>query len=196
LVQILRYGISRHGNRPLIPFMSYSGMSDCDLQAIISFLRTLRPVLSEASPNKLGGLRSSAVKWLMKSQAPEGPPPECMAPTRTAEYGQYLVFSVANCNGCHTRRSKLTGAFVGTPLAGGMAIEDGGRTFRPPNLTPISDGVMLKFTETTFIEYFRARASLPTRSPMPWREFGRMSDDGLGAIFRYLRTLPPFPAGA
>jgi len=26
---------------------------------------------------------------------------------------------------------------------------------------------------------------------MPWREYRRMSDDDLRAIYRYLRTLPP-----
>jgi hypothetical protein len=30
---------------------------------------------------------------------------------------------------------------------------------------------------------------------MPWREYRRMTDDDLRAIYRYLRTLPPSPTG-
>jgi hypothetical protein len=67
-------------------------------------------------------------------------------------------------------------------------------TFFTPNLTPVADGMVSKRTEEEFIAVFRARASGPAQSPMPWTAFGRMTDADLGAIYRYLKSLPPAEA--
>ena len=40
LVRSLRYGIS-HDGRPLVPIMAFAELSDRDLEAIVSYLRTL-----------------------------------------------------------------------------------------------------------------------------------------------------------
>jgi hypothetical protein len=33
--------------------------------------------------------------------------------------------------------------------------------------------------------------SRPIMPPMPWKSFGRMTDDELKSIYAYLRTIPP-----
>src|SRR5262249_11837170 len=121
LVRSLRYGVS-HTARPLIPFMPFAEMADRDLQSIISFVRVVPPVPDVVHPGDLSWLGSLAVSVVLKPQSPKVPPPVEMVPQRSAEYGRYLAHTVANCHGCHTQRSKLTGAFVGPPFAGGMKL--------------------------------------------------------------------------
>jgi len=48
----------------------------------------------------------------------------------------------------------------------------------------------LDCTEAEFIARFRIEGRALGGSPMPWESFGRMTDADLGAIYRYLRTLP------
>jgi len=112
---------------------------------------------------------------------------------RSARYGRYLAHAVANCHGCHTRRSKLTGAYVGPLLAGGMKLEEQGTVFTSPNLTPVDGGVLQNLSEAQFIHRFRARGRRGGHSPMPWQAYARMTDTDLGAIYRYLVSLPPAP---
>lgn len=192
LVSSLRYGISRSG-RPLAPFMPFADLADRDLQAIISFLRTVSPAPESAPPSDLSWLGSFALNVMLEPQGPTAPPPPDITAERSAHYGRYLAHTVANCHGCHTLRSKLTGAFVGPAFAGGMRMAEPGGTFVTPNLTPISAGILDSLNEQEFVRHFRARAQLQTQSPMPWPAFARMTDDDLGAIYRYLRTLPPSP---
>jgi mono/diheme cytochrome c family protein len=190
LVRSMRYGIS-HSGRPLVPFMPFADLADRDLQAIISFLRTA-PAVSEVAPrSELSWVGSFAVHLILEPRRPEAPPPLKMPPERTAEYGRYLANTVANCHGCHTRRNKLTGAFVGPAFAGGLRLKERGDTYVTPNLTPLAEGIVRAIDEQQFVERFRMRAQLPTHSPMPWAAFARMTDDDLGAIYRYLRSLPP-----
>jgi len=63
-----------------------------------------------------------------------------------------------------------------------------------PNLTPASTGVLHRSTEQEFIDRFRIKGRGLARSPMPWEAFARMTDTDLGAIYRYLQTLPPAEA--
>jgi len=46
------------------------------------------------------------------------------------------------------------------------------------------------WTEETFVDRFH-RGAMVAGTPMPWRSYGRMSDDDLRAIYRFLHTLPP-----
>jgi mono/diheme cytochrome c family protein len=57
----------------------------------------------------------------------------------------------------------------------------------PPNITADSSGRAGLWTEDEFVARFRAGERIPG-SPMPWVAFGRMNDDDLRAIYRYLRT--------
>jgi mono/diheme cytochrome c family protein len=64
------------------------------------------------------------------------------------------------------------------------------------NLTPDPEtGVLRDFTEQQFIQTLRTgrhqgqgRQILP---PMPWPNYGQMTDDDLKAVFAYLRQVPP-----
>jgi mono/diheme cytochrome c family protein len=188
LVRSLRYGVSSDG-RPLAPFMAFADLTDRDLRAIISFLRTLRPVPAD-DQHDLSPLGALAVRVLLRPQMPTSPTRAEMEAEPTAKYGRYLAHTVANCNGCHTRRSKLTGAFVGPPFGGGMVMEADSGSFVVPDITP-GGGLLDHLTQSGFVGLFRAKGRAAIGSPMPWSAFSRMSDTELKAIFAYLQTLPP-----
>jgi hypothetical protein len=73
-----------------------------------------------------------------------------------------------------------------------MDVEgDPTRVIVTPNLTPDPEtGRITSWTEEQFLARFRAGAVIKG-THMPWAAFGRMSDDDVRAIYRYLRTLPP-----
>jgi len=63
------------------------------------------------------------------------------------------------------------------------------------NITPDPETGIGKWTEDIFIETMRSgkhidlkRSILP---PMPWEDYGKLSDDDLKAVFVYLMTVPP-----
>lgn len=62
------------------------------------------------------------------------------------------------------------------------------------NLTPDSTG-LFEWTPETFIAALRsgkhAGVGRPILPPMPWPNFGKLTDDDLRAIFAYLQSLPP-----
>lgn len=65
-----------------------------------------------------------------------------------------------------------------------------GRRFVSPNLTPDREtGRIAGWSEEAFLTRFRAGPAYAD-SPMPWHTLGRMSDDDLRAIYRYLRSIP------
>ena len=190
IVRSLRYGISRSG-RPLAPFMSFGELSDEDLGAILSYLRAQPPVARPLAASRLSWLGRVGFRLVLDTDGPESLPPKRVIPSRTAEYGRYLAHTVANCNGCHTRRSRLTGAFVGAPFAGGMKLKEEAGVFVSTNLTPVETGTIGHCSEEQFIALFRIDGRGRGGSPMPWEAYARMTDDDLGAIYRYLRTLEP-----
>jgi len=195
IARVLRHSVKRDG-RSLFPLMPFQDISDEDLTAIISFLRSQEPVKNEVKPTELSFMgKVVSALGLLKPVPPTGTPPKSVAIDSTIEYGKYLANSVANCVGCHTERDLKTGAFTGTPFAGGFLMPEDeysmGYSFVTPNLTPDKlTGHIVEWDEKKFIERFRGGRVYPG-TPMPWGSFGRMTDLELKAIYRYLQSLDP-----
>ncbi|MBC8375777.1 MAG: cytochrome c [FCB group bacterium] len=197
IARALRYSV-RHNGKALFPFMPFQNMSDADVIALISFLRSQPPVKNELKTTELSFLGKAVSAFGMIG--PEGPittPPVWVEIDSTIVYGEYVANAVANCKGCHSLRDLKTGAFIGVDFAGGMPMDSDpmikGLSFITPNITPhMTDGVMAKWDETTFINRFRA-GRVYEGSPMPWGAFSRMSIIELKAVYRYLQSLEPVP---
>jgi mono/diheme cytochrome c family protein len=184
IARTLRYGV--HANRdPVFDFMPFHNTSDDDLTAIISYLRSQKPVRNEIPENELSTMGKVIKAFMMKPVGPTGEVPNTVIPDTTAAYGKYLTMSLSECNGCHTKRN-LAGEFVGEPFGGGGEVEG----FITPNLTPDSSGRIYNWTKQNFIDRFRMGKLIP-KSPMPWNSFKRMTDDELTAIYNYLKTVKP-----
>jgi len=184
IARVLRYGVHPNGTA-VFDFMPFHNTSDEDLTAIISYLRTQKPVRHEIPDHELNPVGKAVKAFMVKPVGPDGEVPKTVVPDTTAAYGKYITISVAECNGCHTKRN-LAGAFEGEPFAGGNDIEG----FITPNLTPDSSGRIFNWTKEMFIERFRMGKLIP-KSPMPWNSFKRMTDEELTAIYNYLKTVKP-----
>lgn len=189
IARILRYGVGADG-RAIFDFMPFHNTSDEDLTAIISYLRAQKPVRNEIPQNTYTILGNVVKAFMIKPVGPTGEVPVSVKKDSTIEYGKYITTSVANCNGCHTKRDPMTGGFTGTMFSGGMEIEG----HITPNLTPDPSGRIFDWSQEYFISRFRQGKLIPT-SPMPWNSFKRMSDDELKAIYKYLKSLDPVKTG-
>ena len=194
IARALRYGV-RHDGRVLLPFMEFQNLADDDLEAIVSYLRTL-PATPHAvpahQPNTLGKVLTATV-----FATPTGPakkPPARSPRGATVANGKYLVEGVSLCGSCHTQRNSGSGQFTGAPFAGSTGFVDDfnpKRTWSPPNIT--SDpktGKLGTLSEDEFVARLRAGRVIPG-SPMPWQNFKNMNEDDLRAIYKFLASLPP-----
>lgn len=189
LLVAIRQGVTRDG-RVLFGMPSseqFRSLSDEDAQAVVAYLRTLKPVEHEVE----AGGAPFPLNLIQKFQTqPLEGPVAAVTPGETAAYGRYLI-SVAGCAGCHTGPQ-------GEPFAGGQEFHGPSGVERAANLTPDVKTGLGAITKAQFIAIFRTQDELIRRGTaqvnhvvMPWSAFGGMSDADLGAIWTALREVPP-----
>ena len=192
IARMLRHNI-RVSGRVAIPFMEFQNLSDEDVVALISFLRSQEAVRNEVPQADVSMLGKVLLTFMIKPVDGD-PPATTPAEEATVERGRYMAVNVGNCMGCHSERSMTDGSYIGAPFSGGMQMAldtDPTRGFVTPNLTPdAATGRISSWSEDQFVARFRAGPQFP-ESHMPWNAFRRMSDTDLRAIYRFLRTLEP-----
>jgi mono/diheme cytochrome c family protein len=189
IARVLRYSVKKNGEA-VLPFMPFQDLSDEDLTAIISYLRSVKPVKNKVPDHNYNLVGNLIKAFMIKPVGPATTPPIAVKADTTVAYGRHMVMAVANCNECHTKRDGI-GNFVGAPLAGGTVFEEKGHpTLISPNLTPDPTGRITNWTQESFIKRFRLGKLIPY-SHMPWEAFGRMTDTELIAIYKYLKTVKP-----
>jgi mono/diheme cytochrome c family protein len=180
----VRHGVRRDGAPLLImPASEHTGMSDEDLGALIAYARSLPSAPSAPPPSKAGpvlrGLFAAGMVLLLSAEEidHEKPHPHHVDAEPTPAYGAYLA---GMCKGCH-----------GPQLSGGK-IPGGPPDWKPAaNITPA--GNVGRWSEADFVTALRTgrRPDGSSIDPqMPWKEFARMDDVELRAIYAYLRTQP------
>lgn len=202
IARMMRHGVRRDGQASIPLMMPFSNMSDADVVAVISFLRTLPPVRHEVPLNEWTTF-GKVMRTFVAAARPElggHPPKESPAQEATVARGEYLVRSVADCGGCHSPLSQATGALVGPEFSGATAAlepvplkgVDTSLWFMAPNITPLEGSAFMKFPDrATFVARFRVGGRHYQGSPMPWEAFARMTPEDLGAIYEFLRSVPP-----
>lgn len=193
IARVLRYGVKRNG-QALFDLMPFYDISDSDLTAIISYLRTLKPVKNKAPENDLTFVGKALYAFSIEPVGPKTTIKATINPDSTAEYGGYLANYVGNCVGCHTDRNLKTGKFTGEPFAGGLHLPcetDPSLMLVSPNITFDNEtGRLSAWSEADFISRFR-KGRYVKESMMPWGPYSRMSDLELKALYRYLKTVKP-----
>lgn len=197
LVRMLRHNVRADGSRAL-PIMEYQNLTDEDVVALLSFLRSQPPVRHEVDSPRMNlvaraGLAVVAPKTRPRETGPTGGGPGAGTDEPSVERGAYLAHDVAACASCHTRRSR-TGAYRGPRLAGGFAMPvegDPEHVLVTPNLTPDPEtGALSGVSEDQFVARFRTGPAVPG-SHMPWYAYATLSETDLRSIFRYLQSVPP-----
>jgi mono/diheme cytochrome c family protein len=189
IARVLRYSVKKNGEA-VLPFMPFQNMSDDDLTAVISYLRSIKPVKNKIPDHEYNVMGQVIKAFLIEPTGPTEPVKAVVKPDTTIAYGRHLVMAVANCNECHTKRNGI-GQYVGEPLAGGIEFEEEGKaTLISPNLTPHPSGRIYGWSQQDFIKRFRM-GKIIKHSHMPWESYGRMTDEELKAIYKYLKTVKP-----
>jgi mono/diheme cytochrome c family protein len=197
IARMLRYGVRPNGEA-MLPFMPFNDLSDADLTALISFLRSQKPVRHEVLPHDVNVLGKIVKAFVLEPRGPSRPIVASEPPEVSPAYGRYLTHSVGNCVGCHTKVDMRTGELAAPIFSGGAvhpSTKEPGKSFIAPNLTPDSRwGWLEGWSEDAFVSRFRA-GRVHQGSPMPWEAFSRVSENDARAIYRYLKTLPAVQGG-
>lgn len=199
IVRAIREGVDREGNAlfPIMPYTHLRSMSDEDAAAIVTYLRTVPPQDYAAPERSLNPPLNFVVKFIPKPvEAPVAHPD----PKDRQAYGKYLT-TIALCSECHTPRNEKEAPIAGEEFTGGWEMRAPGFRVVTANLTPHPSTFVGRSTKEEFIGRFRAfanftAANAPPASKgrntlMPWIAYSGMTDEDLGAIYDYLRTLPP-----
>lgn len=186
----IRNGIGDDGQVlfPLMPYMMFRVISDDDLAAVISYVRTWPPVRNEVPDTQL----PPPLKALLQAPPPIAGGVKAPDPKDRVAYGEYLV-NLANCQGCHTPFDPKTAQPI-TELAfsGGVPLHGDWGKVNAHNITPDASGISY-YDEKLFFQVIReGRVQARTiNAIMPWHYYKGMTDDDIRAIWAYLQTVKP-----
>lgn len=179
IMRTLKEGVDREG-RPLLVMSANTVrfLNEEDQQAIIAYLRSQPAVVNDTphppdQPTLLAAVMTGAGQITFQPSVKIASIPK--APT--VEYGEY-VLGWTNCARCH-----------GENLGGGT----GGTAALPsPKGPPL--WVVQSWSVDQFMTTMRTGvdpSSHELTDEMPWRIYGQLDDDELGAIYAYIQTLTP-----
>ena len=199
IVRAIREGVDRKGDAlfPMMPYEHFRYMSDEDAKSVVVYLRTLKPINKGVPPKSLKFPVNFIVKFIPKPvDAPVATPDR----KDSVAYGKYLA-TIGGCHECHTPHDDHNSLIAGQDYSGGWEMSgDWGRNYTA-NITPMPYTFVGRATKAEFIGRFKAFASMTAdtapeapkgrNTVMPWIAFAGMTDDDLGAIYDYLKTVKP-----
>jgi mono/diheme cytochrome c family protein len=199
ILRAMREGVDREGKAlfPIMPYGHLRSMSDEDANAVVAYLRTMKPLRYERPVKELKVPMNFVEKFI--PQPITGP---VAAPDKSDHlaYGKYMT-TIALCSECHASKDERNTPIPGREFAGGWVMHTPQFTVVPPNITPHPSTYMGQATKEEFIARFRAFSTFTAETApeapkgkntlMPWISYSGMTDEDLGAIYDYLKTLPP-----
>lgn len=195
LARVLRTGVRPNGELSVFMSTSASSLSDEDIVAVISYLRSLPPEPAghaEGGLNLLGRLMFGSLGLAPRDTPapPAAPPSEFPSVAR----GEYLAESVILCTECHRVWDMANFVPLGPKGGGGMCEPSHGpekdMEFCTPNLTSHPNGFTGRVDEDGFVARMR-QGRVYASSVMPWENIGRMTETDLRSVYQALRALPP-----
>ena len=191
-------GVSKDGHPffPVMPYPNYNRLATEDVYSIIAYLRTLGPLETKPYPESEIDF---PVNLIIRTMPEPAHPQERPAMT-DPNYGEYMT-NAAACIECHTRSEK--GKKIGADLAGGFVFSfPNGSIVRSSNITPHPTDGIGAWDKATFIARFKEysdssyvapavdRSAGDPQTVMPWTMYTTMTEEDLGAIYDYLRSVP------
>ena len=200
VIRAIREGVNNKGQAlfPQMPYPYFREMSDEDVRSVVAYLRTLKPIRHSIQPRKL----DFPVNFLINNAPkPVDGPVTMPEPGKDhLGYGKYLV-TVAGCRECHTAHDSHGQLLPGRDFAGGWEMLGPWGRVVSANITPAPENFMGQASRDEFIGRIKSFESLAgERSPiapkgqntiMPWLAYSGMTNEDLGAIYDYLKTIPP-----
>ncbi len=197
LARAIRTGVMHSGELSFFMRYSASELSDEDITAIISYLRTLEPVRKQNPEGEwyLVGKALMTYAFPKMLPRPEAGPAHVPADAEPSiERGRYLSDHVMLCSQCHTGFDMKTFLPTGPKLGGSLPDrshgDDKDMEFVAPNLTSHPTGYTGMVSEDAFVARMK-RGRAYKSSIMPWENIGNTTENDLRSVYRYLRSLPP-----
>lgn len=200
LLYLLRTGIKKNGQYAPPYMAKLPKMADEDIDAIISFLRSDHEMVKADSTKDTPSKPSFLTKLLSRVAWKPFPMPKAKTyvpdSSNTTEFGKYLANNL-ECFSCHSADFKTNdflkpesskGYFGG----GNKPLDEKGRVMLTPNLTPDKETGIGNWSKEKFVKAVKygIKEGEPALS-YPMAPYSRLSDYEVGAIFEYLKTIPP-----
>lgn len=187
----IREGVRPDGTQlsPMMPYMNYNGMTDDDVKALVTFLRTLKPVERVVAKSEL------------KLEGMKAPKPANQAPgDDPLKQGEYFA-NIMLCNHCHWTPNKQFTAPAGPDkmYSGGLPMELpplGTGTLFASNITSDPNTGIGKWTEEqifTAIKTMQRPDGKPIFGPMMFMQstWSQLEDKDLKNVAAFIKKLPP-----
>jgi len=190
----IRSGVSRDGLHlfPVMPYKIYNNMAESDINDIIAYLRSLKPINNPVERKQI--LPVEALPEVPVQSGIVAP-----APTDTAARGRYLIGAVIACTDCHTPIDSNTGQpIMEKYLAGGQPYEGPWGIVYSANLTPDEKTGLKRRTDAEISRVLHEGILVPDDPArpnqgrrailMPWRPFSNLTEDDTKAVIHFLRN--------
>jgi hypothetical protein len=199
LLRAVREGVDRNGHAlfPIMPYFIFRHLSEEDARSLVVWIRSLPPVVREHPAKRVDFPVGLFIRLVPQPLAGPVAEPEADDPVA---YGRYLA-TIGRCAFCHSpRRGQSPEPVPGLLFAGGNEFRGPFGIRRSSNLTPHPSGLGA-MTREEFVALFRRHAAPAPVAPeqntiMAWGAYAGMTDGDLGALYDYLRTVPPVPTPA
>lgn len=192
-------GVNKDGKAlfPVMPYPYYGQMDDEDIKCIIAYIRTLKPIENKPEESHSDFPMSLIINTIPKKGTPQKRPD----PKDEIATGKYLI-NAASCIECHTQINDKGQLIAGMEFGGGRSFPfPDGTVLRSSNITPDPQAGIGSMSREQFINLFRTRSDSTLinsmlnpgdlNTIMPWGMYGGMTDQDLGAIYAYLKTVKP-----
>ncbi|MFC5411562.1 c-type cytochrome [Larkinella bovis] len=193
-------GVSKDGRAlfPVMPYGNFGQVDPEDIKAIIAYVRTLKPIENKDIPQPESDFPMNLIINTIPTKVAGSTRPD---PADSVAYGKYLT-TFASCGECHTPVDDKGQPLPGMSFAGGRAFPMPTGTVKSMNITPDATTGIGSWTKQGFIARFKAAEQQGYKHPstaefaefntiMPWIMYSGMSEQDLGAIFTYLKTVTP-----
>lgn len=189
LARLIIHGVKKDGHSlRFMPVEDFNWISDDEVAAVISYLRTVAPVTREQPAGYVGPLgkvldRAGKFKMDVARHLDHGTRPTAPTPAPTPAYGAYVA---RLCTGCH-----------GQTLAGGPIPGAPPKMAVPKNITPHETGIkdytfddFQKLIDTGVMKNGQALDKI-----MPVEALAKMNEVERQALWAYLRSIEAKPFG-
>jgi mono/diheme cytochrome c family protein len=186
----LRHGVKPDGRPVLImPSEDYNRFTDADLGAVVAYVRLLPPAAGGPAELILPlpmrvmyglGQVPDAASVIDHQRKPTQPVPE----GATVEHGEYMSATCIGCHGEHLSGGKIPSGPPDWPAAA--------------NLTPGEGSVLPRYPDAAALMAMLRSGKRPDGTAiavMPFDSFKNITDIDVTALYLYLKSLAPRPAG-
>ena len=171
---------------PVMPYHVYNSMADADLEAVITYIRSVDPISNEVPARTISTEGFPSLPFQSGIVAPD--------PSDKAARGAYLVNSVMGCTDCHTPVDPTTGApQMDKYLAGRQPYEGPWGVVYGGNITPDDETGLGTWSEEEVRRAIITGVSKDGRRLilMPWFAYSALTAEDAGAVAYYLKNVLP-----